>query len=94
MVSGYTDTVTATIPVGTDPSGIESDPLTNTVYVANTGDNTVSVIGGYTNRVTATITVGGQPFGIGTDPLRNAVYVSNSGDNTLSIISGEVGLAF
>jgi DNA-binding beta-propeller fold protein YncE len=37
--------VVATIPVGSTPSGIATNPLTNTVYVANRGDNTVSVIG-------------------------------------------------
>lgn len=47
--------MTATIPVGSGPLGVAADPLTNTVYIANVTDNTVSVINGKTNAVTATI---------------------------------------
>jgi hypothetical protein len=36
--------VTATIPVGNDPQGVAVNPATDTAYVANDGDNTVSVI--------------------------------------------------
>ena len=39
---GYT--VTATIPVGINPAGVAAYPATDTAYVANDGDNTVSVI--------------------------------------------------
>src|SRR5690349_15976365 len=53
--------VSATIPVGTLPSGVEDNPVTNTAYVANFGDNTVSVINGRTNTVTGTIAVGAGP---------------------------------
>ena len=50
--------VTATIRVGRFPVGVAADPRTNTIYVANTLSNTVSVISGRTNTVTATIRVG------------------------------------
>ena len=53
--------VTATIPVGIAPLGVGNNPVTNTVYVTNNGDNTVSVISGETQRVTATIAVGPAP---------------------------------
>jgi hypothetical protein len=48
---GKTNTVTATIKIGTNPSGVSVNPTTNTVYVANNGDNIVSVIGGKTNTI-------------------------------------------
>jgi YVTN family beta-propeller protein len=44
VISGRTGTVTGTIPVGTGPRGVAVNPVTNTVYVANFFDNTVSVI--------------------------------------------------
>jgi YVTN family beta-propeller protein len=62
--------------------------VTNTVYVANVGDNTVSVISGRTDNVTATIHVGTSPFGVATNPLTDTAYVSNDGSNTVSVISG------
>src|SRR4051794_23638641 len=52
--------VTTTIPVGNAPEGVAVNPKTDTVYVANEYDDTVSVISGRTNTVTATIPVGRQ----------------------------------
>jgi hypothetical protein len=34
-----------TIPVGQFPGGVATNPMTNTVYVANTGSSSVSVVG-------------------------------------------------
>jgi YVTN family beta-propeller protein len=48
--------VVATISVGKSPTGVGVNSRTNKIYVANSGDNTVSVIDGTTNTVTATIT--------------------------------------
>ena len=61
VINGATNTVTATIAVGAEPDGVAVDATTNTIYVANNGDNTVSVINGATNTVTATIPVGPRP---------------------------------
>src|SRR6266700_1512274 len=47
--------VTATIPVGNSPVAVAANPRTNTIYVANFNDDTVSVINGQTNTATATI---------------------------------------
>ena len=44
VIDGSTRTVTATVPVGKDPSRLAVDPGTHTVYVANYDDGTVSVI--------------------------------------------------
>jgi YVTN family beta-propeller protein len=55
VIDGDTNTVTATIPVGSFPFGVAADPGTKTIYVTNSGDNTVSVINGNKNKVSATI---------------------------------------
>jgi YVTN family beta-propeller protein len=82
---GYT--VTATIPVGSDPTAAAADPAAGTVYVTNSKDGTVSVIDAATNAVTATIAVGSDPDGVAVDPAAGTVYVANYGDNTVSVVN-------
>ena len=71
VIATATNTVTATIPVGTDPFGVAVTPDGSKVYVANSYlGNSVSVIDTATNTVTATIPVGIEPIGRGGDPGR------------------------
>ena len=51
VINVATNTVTATITVGTYPDGVSVSPDGSKVYVANDGDNTVSVINTATNTV-------------------------------------------
>ena len=81
---GYT--VTATISVGSEPGGVAVDPTTGTAYVANFGNNNVSVISEATNTVTATVPVGSEPGGVAVDQGAGTVYVANLG-GTVSVIS-------
>src|SRR6516165_3113296 len=85
--TGPTHRVTATVPVGRDPMGVAVDPDTHTVYVANLGDNSVSVIDGSTRTVTATVPVGKSPWwGVAVDPGTHTVYVPNLDGDTVSVI--------
>jgi YVTN family beta-propeller protein len=77
-----------TIPVGSGPYGVAVNPSTNTVYVANTSNNSVSVINGSTNTVTSTVAVGSLPVAVAVNPSTNTVYVANSSDNSVSVING------
>ena len=82
---GYT--VTATIPVGSEPAGVAVDPAAGTVYVANYNAGTVSVIDEATRAVTATIPVGIEPAGVAVDPATHTVYVTNHAHGgTVSVI--------
>jgi YVTN family beta-propeller protein len=45
VVDGTTNTVIATVHVGSLPSNVAVDPRTGLVYVTNQGDSTVSVVG-------------------------------------------------
>ena len=56
-------------------------------YIANHGDNTVSIIDTATNLVVGTIPVGRQPYGVAMDPEGAHVYVGNFYDGTVSIIA-------
>ncbi|KJY29347.1 hypothetical protein VR46_37185, partial [Streptomyces sp. NRRL S-444] len=56
----------------------------SSVYVANPGSNTVSVIDIASNTVTATIDVGTFPQGVAVNP--DSAYVTNTNDGTVSVI--------
>ena len=86
VIDAATNTVTATIPVGSGPYAVAVDPAAGTVYVTNGGDGTVSVIDEATNTVTATIPVGTGPYGVAVDPAAGTVYVTNGNDDTVSVI--------
>lgn len=75
MTDTSANTVTATIPVGSNALGIAVTPDGARAYAVNNSDATVSVISTATNTVTATIPVG--PVGIG--PTHIALAVRTQG---------------
>jgi YVTN family beta-propeller protein len=85
-----------TTAVGTMPQQIAVDESTNTVYVVNQDDGTVSVINGShcdgtdvsgCNQAWPTIAVGASPQGLGFNPNHHTLYVTNTNDNTVSVIN-------
>ena len=81
-----TNTVAATIPVGTGPVGATVNFAGTRVYVANQQSNSVSVINTATNTVIATVPVGSQPASIGVNPAGTRAYVPNQTSNSVSVI--------
>jgi len=63
-----------TISVGNFPLGIDVDFITHLVFVANSGDNTVSVVNGRTAAVTSTLPVSGLFLAV--NPVTEKVYVA------------------
>ncbi|MGB9938963.1 PGF-pre-PGF domain-containing protein [Methanosarcina sp.] len=86
VIDTATNTVTATIPVGSDPMGVAVTTDGTKVYVANENSSSVSVIDTATNTVTTTVNVGNAPEGVAVTPDGKKVYVANSDDNTTSVI--------
>ena len=86
------NTVTATVPAGSEPFAVAVNATTNTVYVTNTGGDTVSVISGATNTVTNTVILpaGSNPAGVAVNATTNTVYVTNNGGDTVSVIAPSV----
>ena len=86
-----------TVPVGGNPLGVGVAQATNTIYVANQNDNTVSVINGAAcnaihtsgcSQAAPTVTIGNFAIGLAVDQATNTIYVANAGDNTVSVING------
>ena len=86
VVNAASNTVTALVPVGSNPFGIATTPGGGPVYVANVSSNTVSVIDTTTNTVTATIPVGTNPQGVAVNHTGTRAYVANYGSNSVSVI--------
>jgi YVTN family beta-propeller protein/cysteine-rich repeat protein len=55
VIDTATDSVTAVVRVGHNPTGVAVDPAGKRVYVTNVDDGTVSVVDTATNAVTATV---------------------------------------
>lgn len=95
--SNASTAVTVTAPVGVDtaslvtilkrvgstPSAVAVGP-TGTIYVTNSGANTLSIVDPTTNTVTSTITVGKNPEAVAVG-ANGQVWVVNSGDNTVTV---------
>jgi YVTN family beta-propeller protein len=86
-----------TTTVGSGPTGVAVDTATHTVYVANQGGNTVSVLDASRCSASdptgcaspsATVHVGDGPSGIAVDQATDSVYVTNNGGDTVSVING------
>jgi YVTN family beta-propeller protein len=78
---------TATIAVQDYPLSVAVNPVTNTVYIANSASGTVTVINGAKNT-TATVAVGSSPVAVAVNPVTNLIYVANEGSNTVTVIEG------
>jgi YVTN family beta-propeller protein len=83
--------VSSTVTVGTSPFGVAVNPVTNTIYVPNAGDDTVSVIDGITGSLISTIGVGEAPGAVAVNSSTNTVYVTHEGAATVSVIDGATG---
>ncbi|WP_264992697.1 protein kinase domain-containing protein, partial [Mycobacterium montefiorense] len=79
-------TIAASIRVGNGAFGVAVDSAGHSVYVANTGSNSVSVVDTTSRTVTATIAVGRHPVGVAVDPSTRTVYVTNFDDASVSVI--------
>src|SRR5947199_84054 len=83
------------VRVGAGARGIAVNAVTHTVYVANTVENTVSVINGASCNATvhagcgrraAVAPVGLSPRRVAVDELTNTIYVTNAGSNTVTML--------
>jgi YVTN family beta-propeller protein len=79
--------VETSITVGNDPRGVAYNGDDNLIYVANYGDDTVSVINGETYSVTKVITGVVGANGVAYDSDHGLVYVTNQSIDALTVIS-------
>ena len=87
-----------TIKTGSEPWAVAVDPASDTVYVTNIGDNTVSVLNGATcnalthggcHQTPVTINVEQEPSVVTVDPDTHTAYVANKHSGDVSVINTE-----
>jgi len=89
VIDTRSNTVIATVHVGSMPSSVAVDPVTHQAYVTNFFSKNVSEIDTRSNTVVATIRVGTQPYGVGINSITHRVYVGNNGSRNVSVIGTE-----
>ncbi|MFP5042853.1 IPT/TIG domain-containing protein [Parasediminibacterium sp. JCM 36343] len=72
--------------VASSSSFYNSGGYTALAYIANSADNTVSVVNTTINKVVSTVAVGSYPLGVSASTDGAKVYITNNGDNTVSVI--------
>lgn len=89
VIDGYRAIVSDKISIGYEkaPHQVNVNDKTNTIYVSNFGNQSVSIIDGSTNDIFKTIQVGFDPQGIAVDNTSNRIYVVTYG-NDIAIIDG------
>jgi len=85
-VLDHAATFLTNISVGNTPIGIDVDPITGLVFVANTQDGTVNVLNSTTNTVSKTLAVSGLFLTV--NPFSEKVYVgADNSSPTVTVIS-------
>jgi YVTN family beta-propeller protein len=85
--------VTATVPVGSAPTGVVYDSNKGEVFVANSGSNSVSVISDANNSVVATIPLQSgslNPVDLTYDSGKGEIFVLNSPPDEISFSSSTI----
>jgi YVTN family beta-propeller protein len=77
------------VVVGDDPVAVGIHSSLDTIYVVNSGSNSVSVISALNDTKIKDIAVGERPVAVGIDETTNKVYVVNAFSNNVSVISAE-----
>jgi YVTN family beta-propeller protein len=80
--------VVSDVATGAIPCAVAVNAANGMVYVANHGDDSVTVIDGAKLAVVATVKVGVQPQGIAVDAKKNRIYVANVHGKSVSVIDG------
>ena len=81
----------ARIAVGRSPSAIAVDPRSGHVFVANSGDNTLTMLDARSGAVLRTIIVGAYPDQMQVNPQTERVFVMNEGDGSVSVVDARTG---
>ena len=76
------------VAVGKAPSAVAVDARRGRVYVADSGDGTVTVVDGQADRVTTKVKAGPHPYVLAVNDATGKVYVTNTFSDLVAEIDG------
>ncbi|MCU1440239.1 MAG: beta-propeller repeat protein [Rhodoglobus sp.] len=91
VIYSFAGGIDGAIPVGSGPTGLALNNASTYLAVANSGDNTVSVISMDNGLVENTIAVGGGPLTVAFATNDTTMFTANTGDGTISVIPALTG---
>ena len=80
------------LPAGSNPVAVEFTPDGSLAYVANTGNNTVSIIDASSRTVLDNVLVGGEPVGIAFTPDGTEAWIANRFSDDVTLIDVSTGM--
>ncbi len=87
QISASNQNLVNPLQVGDEPRALGLLPSRLFLYVANTADDTVTVVDTLAWVVDSTIPVGNSPQGVAVNPAGTRIYISNFLDDTVSVIN-------
>jgi YVTN family beta-propeller protein len=88
VIDGDSHKIVATVRVGHSPAQMAVSPDRKSVYIANTGSNTVSVLNTDNDTIARTIGLppGSRPVDVAVNPNGRYVYTADGGSNRVSVL--------
>jgi YVTN family beta-propeller protein len=88
VIDGATHKTVATVRVGVSPAQMVVSPDRKSVYIANTGSNTVSVLNTDNNTIARTIALPprSKPIDVAVNPDGRYLYTADGGSNRVSVL--------
>jgi len=87
IIDGNTNEVISHLMLsGIEPMGISLNPFTNTIVIANSIGNDISIVNLNTNKSINNISLGQHPLHVYFDSLNDIAYITNLYSNTVSVI--------
>jgi YVTN family beta-propeller protein len=88
VIDGATHKIVATVRVGVSPAQMAVSPDRKSVYIANTGSDTVSVLNTDNDTIARTIALprGSRPVDVAVNPNGRYLYTADGGSNRVSVL--------
>ena len=83
-------TLTTSLATGISPTAVAVNPVTNKVFIVNSGSNNLTEVNAPGN-ILGTFPMGQHPVALAVNPVTNKIYVANDSSNNITVVDGTFG---